>query len=33
MCVLTDTHQLDTALYAARRQPADAMARQQPPRH
>ncbi|WP_319278724.1 DUF5133 domain-containing protein [Streptomyces ipomoeae] len=33
LCVLTGTHQLDTALYAARRQLADAMTRQQPLRH
>ncbi|MEV0696110.1 DUF5133 domain-containing protein [Streptomyces sp. NPDC050388] len=33
LCVLTGTHQLDTALYAARRQPADAVTRQQPPHH
>ncbi|WP_254401562.1 DUF5133 domain-containing protein [Streptomyces sp. AC555_RSS877] len=30
LCVVTGTRQLDTALYVARRQLADAMTRQQP---
>ncbi|MEU8033817.1 DUF5133 domain-containing protein [Streptomyces sp. NPDC049099] len=30
LCVLTGTRQLDTALYVARQQLADALARQQP---
>jgi hypothetical protein len=33
LCVVTGTRQLDTALYVARRQLADAMRRQQPLRH
>jgi hypothetical protein len=33
LCVVTGARQLDTALYVARRQLADAMARQQPLHH
>jgi hypothetical protein len=33
LCVVTGTRQLDTALYVARQQLADAMRRQQPLRH
>ncbi|NWF30268.1 DUF5133 domain-containing protein [Streptomyces sp. PKU-EA00015] len=33
LCVVTGTRQLDTALYVARQQLADAMRREQPLRH